>query len=76
MKLTPFILENLYLCMASCHPMRKWDLPAPELNLGNLENNLELVKTIGSEDSEIFNLQFSKEPGMADKRKEWLNIEG
>lgn len=31
MKLTSFILENLYLCMASCHPMRNWDLPAPEL---------------------------------------------
>jgi hypothetical protein len=31
MKLTPFILEQLYLSMAVCHPMRNWDLPAPEL---------------------------------------------
>jgi len=31
MKLTPYILESLYLCMAACHPMRKWDLPPPEL---------------------------------------------
>lgn len=43
--------------------------------LSNLENNLEKVTTeIG--DSEIFKLQFSKEIGSTDKRKEWLGIEG
>jgi DNA topoisomerase-2 len=44
--------------------------------LSDLETNFELVKTVGVEDSEIFKLQFSKEVGMTDKRKEWLGIEG
>lgn len=43
--------------------------------LSDLENNLEKIVTeVG--DSEIFKLQFSKETGSADKRKEWLAIEG
>jgi DNA topoisomerase-2 len=43
--------------------------------LSNLENNLEKVTTeLGDED--IFKLQFSKETGSTDKRKEWLGIEG
>ena len=44
--------------------------------LSDLTTNFELVKSVGIEDSEIFKLQFSKEAGMADKRKEWLGIEG
>lgn len=43
--------------------------------LSDLNNNLEKVTTeIGDED--IFKLQFSKETGSSDKRKQWLNIEG
>ena len=43
--------------------------------LSNLEQNLEIVTTEGVSDSEIFNLHFSKDSGMADKRKTWLGIE-
>lgn len=43
--------------------------------LSNLEQNLEIVKTVGYEDTEHFNLHFSKESGSADKRKTWLGIE-
>jgi len=44
--------------------------------LSNLDTNLELVKTESSSDGELFMLQFSKDSGSADKRKEWLNIRG
>ena len=43
--------------------------------LGNLVNNLERVIT-EENDLEIFKLQFSKDSGSSDKRKEWLDIEG
>ena len=43
--------------------------------LGNLEHNLEKVVT-EQNDLEIFKLQFSKDSGSSDKRKEWLGIEG
>jgi len=42
--------------------------------LSNLEQNLEVVTTEGLSDLDIFNLQFSKDSGMTDKRKEWLGI--
>ena len=44
--------------------------------LQNLEENLELIVKEGILDDEIFHLQFSKDSGMSDKRKEWLNLEG
>jgi hypothetical protein len=31
MKLTPFILEQMYLSFSCCHPLRNWNLPPPEL---------------------------------------------
>lgn len=43
--------------------------------LSNLETNLEIVSTEGLDDIDIFNLHFSKENGMTDKRKDWLGIE-
>jgi DNA topoisomerase-2 len=43
--------------------------------LSDLSNNLEKVTTEFG-DSDIFKLQFSKEIGSTDKRKEWLGIEG
>jgi len=43
--------------------------------LSNLEQNLEIVTTNGASDSEMFHLHFSKDSGMADKRKDWLGIE-
>ena len=43
--------------------------------LGDLENNLEKVVT-EQDDLEIFKLQFSKDSGSSDKRKQWLGIEG
>jgi DNA topoisomerase-2 len=43
--------------------------------LTDLDKNLERVVTESS-DVEIFKLQFSKEIGSTDKRKEWLGIEG
>jgi DNA topoisomerase-2 len=43
--------------------------------LTDLSGNLEkVVSEIG--DVDIFTLQFSKDTGSADKRKQWLNIEG
>lgn len=41
--------------------------------LNNLSINLEKVSSSPT-DADIFNLQFSKETGMADKRKDWLGI--
>jgi len=43
--------------------------------LSNLESNVEIVTTDGIVDKEIFKLHFSKEVGMSDKRKDWLEIE-
>jgi DNA topoisomerase-2 len=43
--------------------------------LSDLSNNLEKVISYPS-DVDIFKLQFSKEAGSSDKRKEWLGIEG
>jgi len=43
--------------------------------LSNLESNMELIKPEGDIDQEIFKLHFSKEAGMSDKRKDWLEIE-
>jgi hypothetical protein len=31
MKITPFILEQMYLSFSCLHPLRNWDLPPPEL---------------------------------------------
>lgn len=42
--------------------------------LSNLEENLDLVK-LDAASEDIFNLQFSKDKGMSDKRKIWLGIE-
>ncbi len=42
--------------------------------LSDLGTNLEMV-TSDVGDSDIFKLQFSKEIGMSDKRKDWLKIE-
>ena len=43
--------------------------------LSDLSVNLEKVITEPN-DFEIFKLQFSKEAGSTDRRKEWLGIEG
>ena len=43
--------------------------------LSNLDKNLELV-VIDDDSSELFKLQFSKDSGMADNRKDWLGIQG
>lgn len=45
MRLTPKILENLYLCMASCHPMRNWDLPPPELISFKVTREMDAMAT-------------------------------
>jgi DNA topoisomerase-2 len=42
--------------------------------LSNLTENLEQVSA--NNNNSLFELHFSKEAGSADKRKEWLNIEG
>jgi DNA topoisomerase-2 len=43
--------------------------------LENIESNLDVIKSEGLIDKDILNLQFSKERGMADNRKQWLNLE-
>jgi DNA topoisomerase-2 len=40
----------------------------------NIDSNIDIIN-ISSSDEEIFQLLFSKEAGMTDKRKSWLNIE-
>lgn len=42
--------------------------------LSNVDDNLDLI-TLDKNDTEIFNLLFSKETGMSDRRKEWLSVE-
>lgn len=42
--------------------------------LSNIENNIDILE-LDETNLEIFNLLFSKDVGMSDKRKEWLNIE-
>ena len=54
---------------------QKTDTPENNGTEPNLENNLEKVVT-EQNDLEIFKLQFSKDSGSSDKRKEWLGIEG
>lgn len=51
MKLTPKILENLYMCMASCHPMRNWDLPAPELIQFKVTREVDAMATYRYDES-------------------------
>ena len=50
MTLTPKILESLYLCMACCTPMKKWDLPAPELIQFKVTREVDAMATYRYDD--------------------------
>ena len=50
MRLSPFILEQLYLCMAACHPMKNWDLPPPELIQFKVTREIDAMATYRYDD--------------------------
>jgi len=51
MKLTPLILEKMYLALVVCRPINKWDMPPVELIQFKATNDPEALGTYEYDDS-------------------------